>query len=144
MARKPESTFIKNVHDKLQAAYPEVYPEKTHNPFRGGIPDVWYDSPAGDMWVEYKWLPKVPSSIDLTGGDRPWLSPLQARWLDRAACNGRTVAVVVGFKMDNQTHGIITTDWHRTHHITSFPAYDTKGLALVLAEMMGIQREPDT
>jgi hypothetical protein len=65
---------------------------KNNNPYVGGIPDVWYSSEMGDLWIEYKYLPSVPKravvKIDL--------SPLQAQWLKERYNEGRNVAVIVG------------------------------------------------
>lgn len=87
----PETRFYTGVHKLLPRT---VYREKTHNPYRGGTPDVWYSGNADDLWVEYKWLAKLPRSapVVLT----KLLSPLQQRWLDQRHAEGRNVAVVLG------------------------------------------------
>lgn len=68
---------------------------KTHNPFIGGVPDVWYSGPTGDLWVEYKFivLPKRDTTVI-----RPDLSGLQSDWLRERYEEGRNVAVIVGCK----------------------------------------------
>lgn len=96
MAVKPETQLIGNVHKALQAADGQVYCEKTHNMYRGGIPDVYYDYPGYDLWVEYKYLERLPPQLSLCGGNKPPVSQLQRRWIERAAHNGRQVLVVVG------------------------------------------------
>ena len=90
MASKPETTFIAAVHRHLPST---VYRMKNNNPFIGGIPDVWY-SAKRDLWVEYKFLPRVPqrgvvSPVKL-------LSPLQVAWLNGRHEEGRAVKVVIG------------------------------------------------
>lgn len=101
MAVKPETQLIKFVHDRLLAVDDAVYPEKTHNPYRAGIPDVYYDYPGHDMWVEYKHLPGVPAVLavahDPTDKVKPLATALQRRWLERAHDNGRIARIVVGF-----------------------------------------------
>lgn len=92
MSRGPENTFIASVHKHLPES---VYWMKNHNEYIGGIADVWYDGPCGDLWVEYKFivLPKradTPVTVDL--------SKLQQQWLRDRYENGRNVAVVVGCK----------------------------------------------
>lgn len=98
MSRGPENTFIASVHKHLA---PAVYHMKNHNEYNGGIADVWYDGPMGDLWVEYK-LIEVPKRdrtlIDLVGGKDPIISKLQQDWLRDRYENGRSVAVVVGCK----------------------------------------------
>ena len=63
-----------------------------YNPLRRGTPDVWYSGNKGDLWVEYKWLPKLPKLIRT----RDLLSPLQLMWIEARHDEGRTVWVIVG------------------------------------------------
>ena len=71
-----------------------LYYEKMNNVYRGGTPDVWYSGTLDDLWVEYKWIPKLPvrGVVDLLD----LLSPLQAKWLGDRMLEGRNVAIVVG------------------------------------------------
>jgi hypothetical protein len=68
---------------------------KNHNQYNGGIPDVWYSGPAGDVWIEYKFvvLPKRDTSPVAIN-----LSELQKNWLMSRNSEGRTVGVIVGCK----------------------------------------------
>lgn len=90
---KPENRFIGRVNKKLPDA---VYVEKTNNPYRGGIPDCYYEGDYSILWVEYKWLPAVPPRINLTDDKGVCLSRLQQQWLTRAQNNGVPTAVIVG------------------------------------------------
>lgn len=85
---KPENRLIKKINDLLPA---DVYREKMANPWRGGTPDMWYSSKAGDLWIEWKWLPRKPKEFVV-----PDLSALQRDWLDCRQAEGRNVAVFVG------------------------------------------------
>lgn len=68
------------------------------NPYRGGTPDRYYEGPGAELWVEYKYYPKLPPRIDLTDlSARTNLSRLQMTWLKRAYNNGRNVAVILGW-----------------------------------------------
>jgi hypothetical protein len=99
MAQKPETTFTTSVHKHLPQS---LYRMKTHNPYMGGIPDVWY-SGNSDLWVEYKFevLPKRETTlIPVT------ISELQAEWLNKRYSEGRNVAVIVGCKEG----GVVLTD----------------------------------
>lgn len=88
MTAKPETLYIGRVHKALV----NVYHEKNHNAYRGGTPDVWYSGDLGDLWVEYKYIAKLPvRSVIL-----PDLSGLQTRWLGNRYDEGRRVAVIVG------------------------------------------------
>lgn len=87
---KPETTFILKVHRHLSD---RVYREKMANPYRGGTPDVYAEGDKGSIWLEYKYLPRVPSNVVLP--DKA-LSRLQQFWLRRCHGNGRPCAVIVG------------------------------------------------
>jgi hypothetical protein len=92
MSRKPETTFIGSVSRHLPAA---LYRMHTHNPYIGGIPDMWYSGVLADIWIEYKFviLPKK-----LTTLITPTLSPLQLEWLTDRHDEGRKCSVIVGCK----------------------------------------------
>lgn len=68
---------------------------KNHNQYNGGIADVWYSGPAGDLWIEYKFvvLPKRDDTIIA-----PNLSELQRAWLRGRHSEGRRVGVIIGTK----------------------------------------------
>lgn len=113
MSRGPENTFIASVHKHLPES---VYWMKNHNEYNGGIADVWYDGPCGDLWVEYKFIVLPKRSTTLVPVD---LSDLQAEWLRDRKFNGRNVAVVVGCKeggvwFDDPRH------WERSHPAAAF------------------------
>ena len=86
---KPETQFIARVHKHL----PTVYKEKMSNPWRSGTADVWYSGAKGDMWVEYKYLPKLPVRATYLALN---LSPRQLKWLADRFSEGREVAVILG------------------------------------------------
>lgn len=90
-ATKPENNFIRGVNKHL----PRTYAEKMNNPWRAGTADVWYSGSAGDLWVEYKFLERVPRSKEIL----PDLTPRQRRWLNNRFDEGRNVAVVLGTPM---------------------------------------------
>lgn len=91
MSTKPETTFTTSVHRAFKPGA-RPYFEKMYNPLRGGTPDVFYSGSVGDLWVEYKFIPRIP----ITAKILPDLSPLQARWLNNRYDEGRNVAVIVG------------------------------------------------
>lgn len=67
---------------------------KNNNQYIGGVADVWYSGSKSDLWVEYKFLPRVPQR----GSVRPsqLLSALQQEWLSGRHKQGRNVAVIIG------------------------------------------------
>lgn len=85
---KPENRFIRGVNKYL----PKTYAEKMNNPWRAGTADVWYSGSRGDLWVEYKFIERVPRSKEIL----PDLTPRQRRWLNNRFDEGRNVAVVLG------------------------------------------------
>jgi hypothetical protein len=92
MSRKPETTFIASIHKKLPE--PAPYHEKQNNPFSSGTPDVYYSGTLGDLWVEYKFIERLPSRP--TTLVVPDLSAGQKRWLGNRLDEGRNVAVILG------------------------------------------------
>lgn len=88
MSSKPENTFIAGVHKYL----PDVYKEKMYNPYRSGTADVWYSGNMGDIWIEYKYIPKIPKSLKIV----PALTDRQLKWLRDRHAEGRNIAVILG------------------------------------------------
>ena len=89
MASKPETTFVVGVHKHLPRT---LHREKMNNPYRGGTADQWYSGSTGDLWIEYKFLPRTPQR----GVVRPDVSLLQKKWLRGRYEEGRNVCVIVG------------------------------------------------
>lgn len=106
---KPENRFIESVHRHL----PKTYAEKMNNPWRAGTADVWYSGDRGDLWIEYKFIERIPRSAEIL----PDLTPRQKRWLNNRFDEGRNVAVVLG----TPTGGVIyrNKEWMRPlDHVT--------------------------
>ena len=97
MSRKPENTFRAGVHKYLPA---ELHWEKMNNAYSSGTADNWYDGTKADLWIEWKYLPRVPKrgTIWLCKPDikSPGLSRLQQKWLRDRYVNGRNVCVIAG------------------------------------------------
>ena len=93
---KPENTFIASLNRHLPPLS-ELHREKMANPYRGGTADMWYSGPVRDLWIEWKFVPKIPTraSVDLM---KDYLSPLQAQWIETQVKFGRNVWVGVGCK----------------------------------------------
>ena len=117
MASKPETVFYESVHRHL----PMFHREKMNNPYRGGTADWWY-SAARDLWIEYKFLPRLPQrgSVWLCDDSvkQPMLSRLQQRWLRGRHEEGRNVGVIVGCP----TGGVILRDlaWEEPLDVSYF------------------------
>lgn len=97
MAVKPENTFRNGVHKFLPN---NLHHEKMNNPYSSGTADDWYSGSKADLWVEYKFLPRVPqrATVWLVDPDvkKPLLSKLQELWLHKRHVEGRNVAVIIG------------------------------------------------
>lgn len=105
MAAKPETNFS----NAIRAALPEgIYSMKNNNEYVAGVPDLWFSGPSGDLWVEMKFVPKLPVRVPL----RPYelLSALQSKWLKDRYKEGRNVAVIIGCKRGRHHEGIILRD----------------------------------
>lgn len=93
MTRKAENQYISSVHRHLPSEN-ELHREKMHNPYRSGTADWWYSGDILDLWVEYKYLLKLPARD--TTIVVPALSALQVDWCTKRFNQGRHVRVVLG------------------------------------------------
>ena len=91
MSSKPETRFIASVHEHLPVS---LHREKMNNPYRGGTADVWYSGERADLWIEYKFLPRLPVRSAITAD----LTALQLAWLSGRYEEGRNVWVIIGCK----------------------------------------------
>lgn len=117
MATKPETNFS----NAVRSALPEgIYSMKNNNEYVAGVPDLWFSGPKGDLWVEMKFVPKLPVHVPL----RPYelLSPLQLKWLGDRYNEGRNVAVMIGCKRNRLIEGIVLCDlaWEKDIHPQDF------------------------
>lgn len=96
MARKPETVYYTRLHKKLPT---RIHREKMANPYRGGTWDCWYDGPRSDLWIEYKWVDRLPPELNLIDmAKKPSLSRLQQDWGRGRLANGRQIGVILGTK----------------------------------------------
>ena len=85
-----ESQFTQSIMRKLDK---RIYKWKIMNMMQNGVPDCYFSGPAGDLWVEFKYI-KVPKRD--TTEFKPKLSALQLKWLNERYDEGRNVAVILG------------------------------------------------
>lgn len=146
MASKPETRMTSRIHRIMRNDYPEVYFEKTNNPFRSGIPDFYYEAPKGKhLWVEYKWYETIPKNpFHLLAGKNPKISPLQWKWLDRAYVNDQPVRVVVGF--GSPVHTFLMLHMEQVLHtitredITKMAIHNVQSMAHHIAVALSVHR----
>lgn len=108
MASKPETTFIASVNRLLPLKRLKMCAsvrtdthktkwigyEKMNNPYSSGTADSWYSGKGGDLWIEYKFLPRIPQRGSVS--PTKLLSALQLQWLTERYEEGRNVAVIIG------------------------------------------------
>lgn len=84
-----ENSFWQALRKKL---VPKVYALKLNVRYVAGVPDVWLSGSKDDLWLELKFLPKLPPVIDCT----KLLSVGQQLWLEGRHNEGRNTSVLVG------------------------------------------------
>lgn len=96
MAAKPETRLIERVHRALDGS---IYREKTNNPYRAGMPDVYYEGSGTQAmaWVEYKYRPTKFKAYSSFEEILALATPIQQRWIVRCSRNATKVAMIVGF-----------------------------------------------
>lgn len=112
MARKPENSFIERVNSKL---HPDVYHEKTNNPYRRGMPDVYYEGKKEILWIEYKFIDHIPKAIM----PKDLLTANQYGWLMRNWENNKNCACIVGFPHPDGGVIFLPYQFDQKHTITS-------------------------
>jgi len=91
-----EHGFVRSVHKKLPT---DLYKWKIHDSYTNGVPDAMYAGEKAILFVEYKYVPKLPAKnktpikINLSG--------LQLQWLNNFIDLGHNVAVIVGTEDKN-------------------------------------------
>lgn len=132
-----EHSFIRSIHSKLPT---DVYAWKINDNYQGGVADAYYSMRGGnDLWVEYKYLPKLPKRP--TTLIQYGLSALQLQWLRERLADGRRVMVIVG---SPQGHLVMENGaWESAVPCSGFisQAIDTRGVVTYILETL--QRNQD-
>lgn len=133
MAAKPETNFSNALRDALPDG---IYSMKNNNEYVSGIPDLWFSGRRGDLWVEMKFIQKLPKTVPI----RPYdlLSKMQEKWLRDRYEEGRNVAVIIGCKRGSRLEGIILRDlaWER-----DIPTQDFDALIVSKSELVSFIKE---
>lgn len=82
-----------------------------------GLPDRYYDGPAGDLWVEFKMLQHMPRNSTVVGE----YSALQLKWMKRRYVYSGFVPNVIGVVgLPNRTAVIQRTpeEWEGGSHVS--------------------------
>ncbi len=95
----PERRFIDSVHRQIDLDWGLWKQAMTGVMGANGTPDYYYELYNRALWVEYKWVNRLPEQILLIDHTKKYaLSALQRAWLNRAVANKTPVAVVLGSK----------------------------------------------
>lgn len=139
MAAKPETNFSNALRKALSEQCLEVYSMKNNNEYVAGVPDLWFSGPRADLWIEMKFVQKLPVKVPL----RPYelLSSLQSKWLRDRYNEGRNVAVIIGCKRRSNLEGIVLRDlaWEKDVYPQNFDA-----LILSKSELVSFIKEQVT
>jgi hypothetical protein len=82
-----------------------------NNPYRGGTADWWYSGYVRDLWIEYKYVQKLPKSVPIVLN----LSALQKLWLRDRYKEGRNIMVILG----HPNGGVILQDLNWEEPLTT-------------------------
>ncbi len=97
MSRGPEGKYKTDIARKLRDTYGEaIYQQAMGALYSNGTPDRYYEGPKSDLWAEYKYERGLAKKTFIP---KDLCTPLQARWLERAARNGRPAYLVVASGM---------------------------------------------
>ena len=91
-----EHGFVRAVHKKLPT---NLYKWKIHDSYTNGVPDAMYAGKKAILFVEYKYVPKLPAKN--SSPVKINLSGLQLQWLNNFVDLGHNVAVIVGTEDKN-------------------------------------------
>lgn len=109
---------------------------KNNNPYTGGVPDLWISGTIDDIWIEIKYIPKLPVKVPVE--PMKLLSALQQHWLRDRYAQGRNVAVLIGCP----TGGVVfeNLDWEKALSTTMFSSLikSKKELAAWIVDQVGI------
>ena len=124
-----EHSYIKAIHRLLPS---DLYKWKINDNFHGGVADAYYSGPAGDLWIEYKYLSKPPKKHDTA--IKTCLSDQQLHWLKSRQQEGRNVALVVGITAPEaykHQNSLILTDFSQVVTMQDFisSAIDKKAVS---------------
>jgi len=84
-----ETSFWQSLRKKL---VPRVYALKLNLRFVAGVPDCWLSGSEEDLWLELKYVQKLPPIVDST----KLLTALQQQWLAERYAEGRRVGALIG------------------------------------------------
>jgi hypothetical protein len=93
----PERSYINKVHQQIIPEWNLHKQASTGMMGANGTPDYYYEGFKSVVWIEYKYVEKLPARFDIVDPScRFRLSALQRAWLNRANKNQVNVAVVLG------------------------------------------------
>lgn len=125
-----ETTFWQSLRKKL---VPRVYALKLNLRFTAGVPDCWLSGSEDDLWLELKYLQKVPPMVD----PKALLSELQQDWLRKRYAEGRRVGVLIGSVDGHVYFPGLSWEEAMTRGTFTQQSQSTKDIAEMLIEGLG-------
>lgn len=96
-----EHSYVRSIHSIIKRDFPDLYVWKIHDTYAGGVPDAFYSGKYRYLFVEYKFLNKLPKRdttlVDLTKPSV--LSFNQQQWLHERHCHNISTAVIIGTQL---------------------------------------------
>jgi len=135
-----EHSYIKAIHRLLPSS---LYKWKINDNFHGGVADAYYSGPTGDLWIEYKYLPRPPKRLDTVV--KTCLTDQQLHWLQSRQNEGRNIALIIGITAPPEfktRDNLIVTDLSQkvTMNTFSSSAIDKRGVAdYIMTSCLGKQ-----
>lgn len=93
-----------------------MYKWKIKDDYAGGVPDAWYCGAHGTLFVEYKYVPKLPKrestiiKADLSELQYLWLTQRKKQNVDCLVILGTPLGGVVFTDIDEAKKGIILSE----------------------------------
>lgn len=86
-----EHSYIRSIHRLLPK---NILIWKVNDTFASGVPDAFYAGPRGTLFIEYKYVKKLP--VRSATKIKTCITPIQLLWLNRYQTFGHEAYVVVG------------------------------------------------
>lgn len=115
-----EHSFAKKIVSKCRPRVGISW--KINDNYAGGIPDSLFIGPENALWIEFKWLGKLPKRESTIV--KPQLSKLQLSWMRRLQENNQLSLAVIGMpkvcivftSIETMENGILNKDIQTMTH----------------------------
>lgn len=125
-----ETSFWQSLRKML---VPRIYALKLNLRFIAGVPDCWLSGAHQDLWLELKYLQKIPPIVDPT----KLLTVLQQDWIVCRHSEGRFVGVLIGSSAGHVYFPSLSWQVSVTRETFLTQAKKTREIAESLIETLG-------